>query len=143
MTQTDLWGDEISGPVVRPTGTAALRLPLLAQRHLELSLQNERLKAELEAIEEEMAPLVPEEPGDHHIDAGDYLVRATRAERWTWDKAELERRFGSEDELPDYVRRSLSVDKRKFQSLPPAEQGPLLDALTRSPSKPAFEVVKR
>lgn len=142
MTQTDMWGDEIA-PTVRPTGLASLRLPMLSARLFELRLQHERISSEIEAIEEELAPLVPEEPGDHVIDAGDFMIRATRGERWTWDKAELERQFGAEEELPDFVKRSLSVDKRKFQALSPAQQNPLLDALTRSPSKPSFEVLKR
>jgi hypothetical protein len=143
MTQTDLWGDEVAAPSLKVTGLAALRLPMLSSRLFELGLQHERISAEIEAIEEELTTLVPDEPGEHLLEAGDFLVKATRGERWTWDRAELERMFTSEEELPDFVKRTISVDKRKFQDLTPAEQSPLLDALTRKPSKPAFEVTKR
>jgi hypothetical protein len=59
-----------------------------------------------------------------------YEVQVSRSERWVWDKDVLEDLF-KEQPLPEHVKRTLSVDKRKFKKLPMVEQEQLRDALTR------------
>ena len=57
------------------------------------------------------------------------------------DKEELEKYFG-QTELPDYVNRALSVDKRKFKRLPADEQAKIKSFLTRHLNSPKVKVVK-
>ena len=56
-------------------------------------------------------------------------------EQWSWDQEILDRAFSAKDS-PDYIKRKLSIDKRKFQTLPASEQQRLKHALTRKSTNP-------
>ena len=71
-----------------------------------------------------------------------YTVTCTHGERWSWDKEKLEELYGDGTIAPDFVKRSLTIDKKKFQSLPITIQGPLRDALTRKIEPAKIRVVE-
>tara|TARA_E500000081_G_scaffold118579_1_gene122505 strand:- start:7946 stop:8455 length:510 start_codon:yes stop_codon:yes gene_type:complete len=113
----------------------------LAQRLDELATQKDLVDQELAQVEGQIAHYFPEEAGELAKSTGEYDIIVTRSERWTWDKASLEKHFG-ENKLPDYINRSLTVDKRKFQKLTKTEQEELKFALTRHLNSPKVKVVK-
>ncbi len=117
------------------------RLESLARHFHELSEKKADIDQEIQKVEGEIAYYFPEEAGDVAKDTTDFSIIVTRNERWAWDKAALEEHFG-QTELPDYVNRSLSVDKRKFSRLPSSEQNALKFALTRHLNSPKVKVVK-
>ena len=117
------------------------RLEDLAKHFHALSERKADIDQELSKVEGEIAYYFPEEAGDIAKDTRDFSIIVTRNERWAWDKAALEEHFG-QTELPDYVNRSLSVDKRKFSRLPSSEQNALKFALTRHLNSPKVKVVK-
>jgi hypothetical protein len=93
-------------------------------------------------LESEMARLFPEEEGELALSTPDgFEVVVRRSERWTWDKQKLEEIF-SQGEVPEYVKRTLTVDKRKFQRLPASDQVMLKAALTRKLDSPKVKVIK-
>lgn len=92
------------------------------------------LKEKLDVIKEEILDHFPKEPGkyDRVSTGGTHLLEVSISERWKWDEKQLEQLVDS-DELPLYVKRRLTVDKRKFERLEADEQDRYLDALTREP----------
>ena len=94
----------------------------------------------LKELSEQMAQLFPEKEGDLSQNVGGLRVTVSRSERWSWDKVLLEKEF-NEQELPEYVTRSLTVDKRKFQKLPKETQDLIKFALTRKLDKAKVKVV--
>jgi hypothetical protein len=98
---------------------------------------SERLKE----LAEQMAQMFPEEEGELSQNVDNLKVVITRSERWVWDKVLLEKEF-NEKELPEYVTRSLSIDKRKFQKLPTETQELIKFALTRKLDKAKVKVVE-
>ena len=117
------------------------RLDDLAERCHELNQTKAEIDEELAMIEGEIAHYFPEEEGELYKHTKGYGVTVTRSERWAWDKEELEKHFG-QTELPDYVNRALSVDKRKFKRLPADEQAKIKSFLTRHLNSPKVKVVK-
>ena len=117
------------------------RLEPLAQEYTEVKAQYDELGVRLEQLEAEIAHLFPEEAGEQTQSTRMFDVTVSRTERWTWDKEALEREFSS-GEVPDYVKRSLTVDKRKFQKLSAWEQERLKYALTRKLDKPKVKVTE-
>jgi hypothetical protein len=106
------------------------RLTLLADQQFALSNAVLKVQADLERVESEIARLFPEQSGEWVEEVQGYEVQVSRSERWVWDKDVLEDLF-KEQPLPEHVKRTLSVDKRKFKKLPMVEQEQLRDALTR------------
>ena len=113
-----------------------------AGRYAMLEAQAELIRAEMDELKKTIAGQFPEEAGKLFAETPSYKIFCERPEKWSWDKDQLEHIFG-EGELPSYVRRSLSVDKRKFEALPASEKAPLLPALTRKPGSPKIEVQKK
>lgn len=141
MIESSEWDvfDSIGKKTPKPEGRTA-NLEELAQRHLEISRQLEALSIELGQVENEIAHVFPEEAGEKAISTNTYEVVVRRTERWSWDKKALEDTF-SQGELPPYVKRSMTIDKRQFQKLPSAEQESLKHALTRTLDKPKIQVI--
>jgi DNA-binding transcriptional MocR family regulator len=115
------------------------RAAKLAEEYVHLETLMETTRSRMELISEELARLFPEVEGTMNRNAGGYTITMKRPERWVWDKEMLEAMFG-DGELPPYVRRNFSVDKRKFQSLKASEQDALKPALTRKLGNPKIEV---
>lgn len=80
---------------------------------------------------------------DGHVDLPDgRRVMLTRSERWKWDQEVLNRIIGDdpEEDLPDYVKRSTTINRKKFESLPDDEQDKWKPALTREAAPAKIEV---
>lgn len=140
----DDW-DVLEGRTLTPktttAATAASRLEPLASEHHHLLAEYERISDRLGQIENEMAHLFPEEEGELALSTDNFEIVVRRSERWTWDKKRLEGIF-AQGEVPDYINRSITVDKRKFQKLPQSEQDLLKPALTRKLDNPKIKVIK-
>ena len=111
----------------------------IADEYANLEVVLKTTKERMEVLAAELARLFPEVEGTMSRTAGIYTITMKRAERWSWDKEMLEAMFG-EGELPPYVRRSLTVDKRQYQALKTSEQDALKPALTRKLAAPKIEV---
>ena len=141
MIESDEWNIVSSiGKATPKPEDRTIALEEMAKQHLEVSSDIEKLKAKLEQLEGEMAHLFPQEAGERSYTTDTYEVMCNRTERWSWDKDELEKIFGT-NELPDYVKRSMTVDKRKFLKLAHSEQEQLKHALTRTLDKPKIKVI--
>jgi len=141
MIESDEWDvfDSIGKKTPKPSERSKT-LEDLAKQHLEVSNQLEALTILLAQVETEIAHVFPEEAGERAMSTDSFEVVVNRSERWTWDKEALEKAF-SQGELPDHVKRSLTVDKRKFLKLPTSEQEKLKFALTRKLDKPKIKVI--
>lgn len=128
------------GKATPPPSPPSKALDALAKQHLEVSQQIEELMNTLGQIENEIAHAFPEEAGETALSTDGYEIVCNRSERWSWDKKILETIFAQGD-LPDYVKRSMSVDKRKFLKLPTSEQEQIKSALTRTLDKPKIKVI--
>lgn len=141
MIESDEW--DVIGNIGRKTPAPGAgtnqALDELAERHREVSVKIGELQDILTGIEGEIAHMFPEVSGEQSITTDRFEVVVSRSERWSWDKDALEEMFGQGD-LPDYVKRSMSVDKRKFLKLPTSEQESLHHALTRNLDKPKIKV---
>ena len=141
MSAVDSWS--VFAAPSRPAPPAAVSSPPLyplSSSSAKLKSQSEAIADRLGQLENEIAYLFPEEAGEIAQSTTKFEVIVSRAERWSWDKEALERKFG-EGSLPDHIKRSLSVDKRKFQKLPQHEQETLRYALTRKLDRPKVKVI--
>ena len=141
MIESDEW-DVFNSIGKKTPGTDELSAVLedLARKHLEASNKLEALNILIAQLETEIAHVFPEEAGERAMSTDSYEVLVSRSERWTWDKAALEKAF-SQGELPDHIKRSLTVDKRKFLKLPTSDQEKLKFALPRKLDKPKVKVI--
>lgn len=124
-----------------PTTEVEKKTEMLDRRR-NITQAMESLKEEREAIDASLLALVPEEPGERTIKIGSYAVTIKRAERWSWDSQKVADVFGGVANLPDYVKKNFSIDKRKFERLPPSDRDLLLDALTRGLGAAKIEVTE-
>jgi len=141
MIEVDSWSvfeDTASTP--QTAEISANKLEPLAEEYAKLKTQSEVIAERLGQLENEIAYLFPEEAGEIAQSTTRFEVIVSRSERWSWDKEALEKQFGDRS-LPDHVKRSHSVDKRKFQKLPQHEQELLRYALTRKLDRPKVKVI--
>jgi hypothetical protein len=136
---TDNWNVFEQEHGQKPADIHSERLEPLANELYHLHLEREVVDNRIGQLEAEIARLFPEESGTLSKSAGKYDIAVSRSERWSWDKEALEAQFGQAP-LPEFVRRSLTVDKRKFQKLPPEQQAELKHALTRNLDKPKVRI---
>ena len=111
--------------------TEAEGLAKLAEEYGQIAVQIERLTEQAETLKMKIEAEFPADAGEFNKQAGSYMVTLNRQERWTWDKEILESIFASSTTLPEFVRRTYSIDKRKFKHLDEAQQSELLPAITR------------
>lgn len=139
---TDSWSafaaDKITQTDVVEHGKG--KLNTLALEHEKLQENLTEITDRLAWIESEIVHLFPEQEGELSQSVSNHNVIVSRTEKWTWDKAMLEKFFSHC--FPDYIRRTLSVDKRKFLQLPTEEQDKLRPCLTRSLNKAKVKVVR-
>lgn len=140
----DDW-DILEGTKLQPKSeiaTIALdRLEPIASEYHSLALENERISERMGQLEGEMAHLFPEEAGELALATRTFEIVVKRSERWSWNKKLLEELY-SQGEVPEFINRSLTVDKRKFQKLPRIEQDNLKVALTRKLDSPKIKVIR-
>jgi hypothetical protein len=142
MSEVDSWSVfEDTASTAQTADVSANKLEPLADEYAKLKSQSEAIADRLGQLENEIAYLFPEEAGEIAQSTTKFEVIVSRSERWSWDKEALERKFG-EGSLPDHIKRSLSVDKRKFQKLPQHEQETLRYALTRKLDRPKVKVIQ-
>ncbi len=134
----EMFGSSAERPSTPDVGE---RLRPLAEELHKLVLEREEADQRIGQLENEISRLFPEEAGQHAHGAGAFEVVVSRSERWSWDKTMLAKHFG-EGDLPDFVNRSLTVDKRKFLKLPIEEQNALKYALTRKLDNPKVKVIR-
>jgi hypothetical protein len=116
-------------------------IAVAAEEFQKLMEQKERIDERLEVLEIKLAAEFKEEVGEQIIRVGDTrIVTCTRTERWSWDTETLEAILAASPNLPSHVKRSLSVDKRKFEGLSDDDKKTLLPALTRKPGGAKIKV---
>lgn len=113
----------------------------LSMSWMVLTEEIESLTQRLIDVESELAHVSPEQAGEWAKSTGKHEIIVTRNERWVWDKDALESEFEA-NKLPDFVKRNLTIDKRKFQKLSASEQAKFRHALTRKLDKPKVKVIK-
>lgn len=139
--ETDPWDNFETEITTAPNRElTVVRLEPLAEEYARVKREHDVLSDRLGQLENEIAYLFPEESGEIAQSTPKFEVIVSRSERWQWDKTALEKMF-SPEELPDYVKRSITVDKRKFQKLPFSEQERLKFALTRKLDNPKVKVI--
>ena len=140
----DDW-DVLEGTKLQPKSKVASmtadRLQPLADEYHGLLQDHERISERMGQLEGEIGHLFPEEAGELAISTSSFDVVVRRSERWTWDKKKLEEIF-SQGDIPSYINRSLTVDKRKFQKIPIEQQEQLKVALTRKLDSPKIKVIR-
>ena len=111
-----------------------------AQEYQALTRQQEELQAKIEALHDKILAEFSEESGEQTMVADHYAITVNRQERWTWDADMLDDLFGNQEELPTHVKKRLTVDKRRFQTLDDEDKRLLLPALTRKPGPAKISV---
>ena len=140
MIESDEWGAFDIGKKTPSKEKRGSNLEELAAKHLKTTSDLEALTVLLGQLETEIAHVFPEEAGERAMSTDTFEIVLNRSERWQWDKKALEDLY-TQDDLPDFIKRSMSVDKRKFQKLPTSEQERLKFALTRTLDKPKIKVI--
>tara|TARA_A100000164_G_scaffold313692_1_gene292595 strand:- start:1134 stop:1574 length:441 start_codon:yes stop_codon:yes gene_type:complete len=143
MKESDTWesfGTTEEVKTALRSGIPPERLTPLAQEYKDIESEVLKKSERLKELAEQMAHMFPEEEGEFTQEVDTFRVSVTRSMRWSWDKVLLEKEFG-EQELPEYITRSLTVDKRKFLKLPIETQNLIKFALTRKLDKPKVKVV--
>ena len=127
---TDDWAVFEKTPI--PSSTADERVEKLALEYADLSIQKQEITERMQQLSQEIAHYAPESAEEHTFKTNRCEVSVTRSERWSWDQEKLVEILGDDQtHWPDHVKRTISVDKRKFQKLPPQEREALKPALTR------------
>jgi len=129
------WDSYASKPVTKPEYLT------LAAEFKKLMDDREIIEERIDALSFKLLDEVSEEPGEHVLKVGDtHVVHIRIPERYQWDQDQLRKILEDGNELPDFVRKTLSVDKRRFDALDDDERKKLLPALTRKPGKPSIKV---
>nr|MDT0250059.1 hypothetical protein [Endozoicomonas sp.] len=134
-----IWDETIDGnsadqQIKNETPVASDRLQELMKEFKSTGGLIDSLKEKLDVIREEILDFFPKEPGKYEqvSQGGTHFLEVSISEKWTWDETKLAE-LTDEKELPYFVKRKLSVDKRKFERLEGMEKDVYLDALTRAP----------
>lgn len=97
--------------------------------------QIDALKRAAEEIEDNLEKLIPPDAGEYVLELDDATeLVGTRPENWRWDTAKLEEMFGA-GEVPEFVKRKVSIDREAFEALSLTDQAPLLPLLRRRAGK--------
>lgn len=113
----------------------------LIESYEEKVAQRDALIDEIKTLEKQILTDFPEDFGEHSRVVGNKVVTINRQERYDWNQDLLAKVF-ADSELPDHIKRRLTVDKRVFQSLEPVQQAPLMAALTRKPGPVSIKVTR-
>lgn len=140
MSGNDSWAIFSDSPDTPPVDSIEIRLEPLAAEYEQITKKIDALSSRIEELQLDIARMFPETEGELSKTTENFIVSVSRSERWSWDKDFLEQEFGTSG-APDWIKRGLSVDKRKFQKLPKDEQRKYLFALTRKLDKAKVKVV--
>ena len=113
------------------------------EEFVKLSAQKDAITSRIEYLTDSLAAEFKEEAGEQSFRLGDtHVVICTRTERWVWDTEILEEITASKPELPIHIKRALSIDKRKFESLDDQTKREFMPALTRKAGKAAIKILE-
>lgn len=116
----------------KPASTVDERVEELALTYSDLAVQRKDIDEQMQQLSAEIAHYAPETSTEHVFETPRCEVSVTRSERWSWNQEQLEEILGADETVwPDHVKKTVTVDKRKFQKLPADEQERLKPALTR------------
>ncbi len=142
LKDTDAW-EVLGGSSTSPPSAHQERLEHLSDQLLTMQTVLENSQQACKHLMLEISQHFDEVLGVQEKELTNFTITCTHGERWVWDKDELEKRFGKTGSLtPDYVKRSLTIDKKKYQSLPLAVQGDLREVLTRKLEPAKIKVVQ-
>lgn len=108
--------------------------------------ENKALEAAIVADIERLAG--PTDEG-HPVQAGDWMIEVTSGERWSWDKDLVEQLLDAkgvsteDDSLPDFVDRSATINRRRYEKAPEDLRAYFAPALTRKEGKPTVKVTPK
>ena len=122
-----------------PVSSAEPELKEMAINLFRKKTELEKLSEEVKKLEGEIAYFFPQIAGEHKRRLDEVHVSVKRHERFEWDENKLAEIF-DQREVPEYIRRRLSVDKRRFNRLSQDEQNLVKPALTRKLQSPKVEV---
>ncbi len=136
-TETDImetWEDFEDATEQGGIAKVAEEFKSISKQIEDLEERRDRLKAKIEGE-------FSQDMGEQSKQAGSYLITLSRQERWSWDKEVLLEIYKSTDSMPEFIKKTFSIDRRKWKSLDDDDQTRLLPALTRKPG-PVKIVVK-
>jgi hypothetical protein len=122
-----------------------VKLALLAQTLMTAREELEKHKFLADAAVAEIERLVPGgDPADGTllIPLSDMTIEVTFRDRWLWDQGMIEDIIGKDEDhtVPDFIKKSVRVDRKKFEALPTSEQNIWKPALTRKHAPAKIEV---
>jgi len=121
--------------------TASSGVLTLIEQYSETKDTFDKSKELLSTLEAKIVAEFNEDFGEQSKKIGNSIVTINRQERYEWNQNKLEELFTS-GEVPEYVRKRLTVEKRNFQRLTEAEQAPLIPALTRKPGPVSVKITR-
>ena len=123
------------------SGSESRETSRMIEDYENLVSQRDELDDKIKRIEKQIIADFPEDFGEHSRVVGNKVLTINRQERYTWNQ-DLLHKIYQDEEIPDHVKRRLTVDKRVFQRLDPEQQAPLLPALTRNPGPVSIKVTR-
>ena len=123
------------------SGSESRETSRMIEDYENLVSQRDELDDKIKRIEKQIIADFPEDFGEHSRVVGNKVLTINRQERYTWNQDLLQKIY-QDEEIPDHVKRRLTVDKRVFQRLDPEQQAPLLPALTRNPGPVSIKITR-
>ncbi len=123
------------------SGSESRETSRMIEDYENLVSQRDELDDKIKSIEKQIIADFPEDFGEHSRVVGNKVLTINRQERYTWNQ-DLLHKIYQDEEIPDHVKRRLTVDKRVFQRLDPEQQAPLLPALTRNPGPVSIKITR-
>lgn len=99
----------------------------------------EAAKTKVKQLTEDLARFAPEIAGEVQLRGTAYVATVRRAERFEWDSDVLAALYDA-GELPPYIKKKLSVDKKRYDRMTDDDRDALKSALTIKLSAPSIEV---
>ncbi|NDD53856.1 hypothetical protein EBZ39_08245 [bacterium] len=129
----------LTEPSAEITDTADL-VDVIAPQLLDALAELEAVKVRVKKLTEDVSRFAPEVAGEVSLMGKNFMVTVKRSERYEWDSEVLAALYGSADELPDYIKQKLTVDKKRFDRMSAEDREALRSALTIKLSTPSVEV---
>lgn len=101
----------------------------------------ETMKHTLEDLKAQILAEFDEAAEEQQLNFGNYTVTVRRAERWTWD-SDLVEQMVDDGATPEFVKKTYTVDKRKFVKQDSVVRDAYLHALTRKPGPATINITK-
>lgn len=101
----------------------------------------ETMKRTLEDLKAQILAEFDEAAEEQQRNFGNYTVTVKRSERWTWD-SDLVEQMVDGGAIPEFVKKTYTVDKRKFVNQDSVVRDAYLHALTRKPGPATINITK-